>query len=86
MTERHKAYKSSFKYKVQLRMESKGWTVFPICDSESPIEMLCRRVRDGKEETVGVRAKAHGHIYQQERNALIDLGKDLRMGVFYVHE
>lgn len=67
-------------------MEREGWTVFPICDSTLPIEMLCRRVREGKEETVGVRAKAHGHIYQQERDVLISLGKDLCMAIFYVHE
>ena len=67
-------------------MESEGWTVFPICDSTLPIELLCRRVRDGKEETVGVRVKAHGHIYQEGRNALVALGHKLRMGIFYVHE
>lgn len=68
-------------------MESEGWTAFPICDSSLPIELLCRRIRrDGKEEMVGVRAKAHGHIYQQERDVLISFGKELRMGIFYVHE
>jgi len=87
MNKKYKAYKSSFKYKVQLRMEDEGWTAFPICDSESPIELLCRRIRsDGKEETVGVRVKAHGHIYQQEQDALIAFGNELRIGIFHVHE
>jgi len=86
MGKKHEPYKSSFDYKVQLRMESQGWTVFPICDSESTIDLLCLRVHKGKKETVGIRAKAHGHIYQQERDALIALGKGLRMGIFYVHE
>lgn len=67
-------------------MESEGWTVFSICDSDSPIEFLCIRVRDGKKETVGVRAKAHGHIYQQEQDALVTLGNKLRIGIFHVHE
>ncbi len=81
-----KSYKSSFKYRVRLRMESEGWTVFPICDSDSPIDLLCFRARYEKNMTVGIRAKAHGHVYQQEREALVALGKELRIGIFYVHE
>ena len=86
MSDKYKPYKSSFKYKVQLRLESKGWTAFPICDSSLPIELLCLRVCGGKKEEVGVRAKAHGHIYQQERDVLIALGNKLQIGIFYVHE
>jgi len=87
MGKKYKAYKSSFKYKVQLRKEDEDWTVFPICDSDSPVDLLCRRIRsDGKEETEGIRVKAHGHIYQQERDALIAFGKALHISILYVHE
>jgi len=87
MGKKHEAYKSSFKYKVQLRKENEGWTVFPICDSDLPVNLLCRRIRsDGKEETEGIRVKAHGHIYRQERDALIALGKALHISILYVHE
>ena len=67
-------------------MQSKGWTVFPICDLDSPIDLLCLRVRDGEKETVGIRVKAHGHIYQREQDALIALGKKLRIAISHVHE
>ena len=87
MGEKYKAYKKTFKYKVQCRMEKDGWTVFPICNSKLPIDLLCRKIGyGGKEEMVGVRVKAHGHIYKQERDVLVALGKTLHIGILYAHE
>ena len=77
-----KPFKSSFKYRVQRRMEKEGWTVFPICDSESSIDLLCFRTGS----VVGIRVQAHGHIYDKERDVLSRLGAKLHIGVFYVHE
>lgn len=76
------SWKKSFKYRVQRRMEKEGWTVFPICDSDIPIDLLCIR----NKEITGIRVKPHGHIYSAERNELIEFGKKLDMRILYVHE
>jgi len=74
--------KKSFKYRVQMHMEKDGWTVFPICDSDIPIDLLCMR----NKEITGIRVKPHGHIYSAERTELIEFGKKLHMHILYVHE
>ena len=77
-----KPFKRSFKYRVQRRMEKEGWTVFPICDSDSPVDLVC--FRGGK--PLGLRVRAHGHIYQSERDNLRQLGDKAGMDISYVHE
>lgn len=79
-------YKRSFKYRVQRRMECDGWTVCPICDADSLIELLCIRVVGGRREIVGIRVKPHGHIYKKEWDALSTFGNKLHISIFHVHE
>ena len=79
-------WKKSFKYSVQKHMENDGWTVFPICASDIPLELLCMRMLSHHVERTGIRVKPHGHIYDDERKTLIEFGKKLNMRILYVSE
>lgn len=60
--------------------------VFNICKSDifnTPLDLLCFHK---ERTTVGIKAKAHGHIYAHERDVLIGFGRKLRMKIIYVHE
>lgn len=72
--------RNSFKYGVRLKMEKDGWTVFPICDSEIPLELLCLREGDA----LGLRVKAHGHIRESEREVLRKFGVKSDISISYV--
>lgn len=71
----------AFKYNVQLQMEKDGWIVFPICDSDIPVDLLCLR----KGNTLGLRVIAHGHIRLLERDNLRRFGEKANIAISYVH-
>ena len=72
----------AFKHRVQRLLETQGFSVAPIADSEYPVDLLA--IRDG--QTRGYRCKPHGKIYNEELQKLRTFAHKLRISVYIAKE